>query len=143
MRRCSRCNKDQIDEEFNFKKKSMGLRQRMCRSCTRKLIRNHYYKNRQYYLNKSQRRNKAIRDELRKYVLNNLNSHPCVDCGEKDPIVLEFDHQHSKLDTISNLIRYSKRKIIVEMAKCVIRCANCHRRKTAFENGWHRIKLRL
>ena len=58
----------------------------------------------------------------------------CVDCGEADPIVLEFDHvRGTKQDNVSTLIgrAFSWKRILEEVAKCEVRCANCHRRKTA------------
>ena len=62
----------------------------------------------------------------------------CVDCGEWDPLVLEFDHRGRKSKAVADLVRstVSWKRIEQEMAKCEIRCANCHRRKTARERGW-------
>ena len=68
-----------------------------------------------------------------------LKKHPCVDCGEKDPIVLEFDHLKDKLIEVSRLVQYtSMNKMQNEIEKCEIRCANCHRRKTAIQFGWYK-----
>ena len=64
-----------------------------------------------------------------------LLANPCVDCGETDPIVLEFDHRDpsEKLFSIGNSLGQTWRwqKIKAEIAKCDVRCANCHRRRTA------------
>ncbi len=64
----------------------------------------------------------------------------CMDCGEKDPIVLEFDHRirADKSFDISNALRLgtSIDKILVEMEKCDVVCANCHRRRTALQMNW-------
>lgn len=67
-------------------------------------------------------------------------SHPCVDCGEKDPIVLEFDHRAgTKLFNIGEGGRHrSMHNLKAEIEKCDVRCANCHRRKTWLAN---RIKF--
>lgn len=63
-----------------------------------------------------------------------LSTQSCADCGEKDPIVLEFDHRElkNKFKSIANMLsgHYSWRSIEREISKCDIRCANCHRRKT-------------
>ena len=69
-----------------------------------------------------------------------LKKHPCVDCGEKDPVVLEFDHSKDKLIEVSKLVRNvsSIDKMREEIEKCKIRCANCHRRKTAIQFGWYK-----
>lgn len=62
-------------------------------------------------------------------------THPCVDCGEPDPIVLDFDHRDPKKKkfTIGNLtgFRVTIKELQDEIAKCDIRCSNCHRRKTS------------
>lgn len=73
-------------------------------------------------------------------VLAYLKEHPCVDCGENDPIVLEFDHVRDKLLPVSVLVnnRVSWDMIMAEIEKCEVRCANCHRRKTTRELKWWR-----
>lgn len=66
-----------------------------------------------------------------------LIEHPCVDCGENDPVVLEFDHiRDKKAFTIGSCLHYDWSKIENEIAKCEIRCSNCHKRKTAREQNW-------
>ena len=71
-----------------------------------------------------------------------LLSHPCIDCGESDPIVLQFDHvRGKKLYNISQAVCGSKLRwqtVLSEIAKCDVRCANCHTRKTAKESGWRK-----
>lgn len=77
---------------------------------------------------------KRQRIRTRQQLLEFLSLHPCVDCGEKDPIVLEFDHRipDKKFKQISRMLsgHYSWSTILKEIEKCDIRCANCHRRKT-------------
>lgn len=72
-----------------------------------------------------------------------LKEHPCVDCGESDIVVLEFDHvAGEKKRAISEMVLrgYSMTTIQVEIDKCVVRCANCHRRATASRAGYWRHK---
>jgi hypothetical protein len=74
-------------------------------------------------------------------VLEYLLKNPCVDCGEADPVVLEFDHQGGKTANVSDGIRHgwSLKRIMEEIAKCNVRCANCHRRATAKAFGSYRL----
>lgn len=65
--------------------------------------------------------------------------HPCIDCGETNPIILEFDHvTGDKQFNISNVARegYGMKRLKDEIAKCEVRCANCHRKKTYERSGW-------
>ena len=69
----------------------------------------------------------------RMWVWSYLLDHPCVDCGENDIRVLEFDHRdpQQKHGGISRMVadRCSIDKISAEVEKCDVRCANCHRRR--------------
>tara|TARA_R110001583_G_C5432044_1_gene388950 strand:+ start:131 stop:418 length:288 start_codon:yes stop_codon:yes gene_type:complete len=55
----------------------------------------------------------------------------CVDCGEKDSIVLDFDHvRGEKVGSIADMgSSHSISSLKKEMRKCEVRCANCHRRR--------------
>ena len=70
--------------------------------------RRHYVDNKPYYIEKSRRRNRRIRIELRAKLVAYLFEHPCVDCGEDDPVVLDSDHVgDDKTATISDLVRWT------------------------------------
>jgi hypothetical protein len=73
-------------------------------------------------------------------VLDRLRS--CQDCGIADPIVLPFDHQRSKSKDIGWLVSSGCRGSLVtaELDKCDVRCANCHRRRTARLGNWYRLR---
>lgn len=83
---------------------------------------------------------KRARRRNHEFILRYLKEHPCVDCGEDDPVVLEFDHvkgeKEASVTFLGNQCRPIK-TIKAEIAKCEVRCANCHRRKTvAAVNGF-------
>lgn len=79
------------------------------------------------------------RIENRRIVLAYLATRACVDCGNPDPVVLEFDHRDpkQKLGAVSMMVM-SKRwaRVRAEIEKCEVRCVNCHRRKTARDYRW-------
>jgi hypothetical protein len=57
----------------------------------------------------------------------------CVDCGyNAHHIALDFDHKDptEKRFSISQKMQKSKAQLLIEIDKCVVRCANCHRIKT-------------
>ena len=72
-----------------------------------------------------------------------LTKHPCIDCGEDDIIVLDFDHRDAatKDKGVSVLARSGKswKRVEAEIAKCEVRCSNCHRRKTAKQFGYYKL----
>lgn len=66
----------------------------------------------------------------RNYVDQILKNSSCIDCGNTDPRVLEFDHVRGiKIGHISHGIRsaWNLNKLKDEINKCEIRCCNCHR----------------
>jgi hypothetical protein len=74
------------------------------------------------------------------YVLRYLIEHPCVDCGQDDPVILEFDHVGEKTATIARLVSDGAKLDILaeEMSRCEVVCVNCHRRRTARRARWRR-----
>jgi len=85
---------------------------------------------------------RARRGDAKRRVLAYLLEHPCVDCGERDPVVLDFDHTRArKVANVSALVvdGYDWAVIAAEIAKCVVRCANCHRRQEARKRGYFRL----
>ena len=83
----------------------------------------HYEKNKKKIIARSYERTKRHRKRM---------SH-CVDCGETEDVLLDFDHvKGEKRANISDMIYqgYSIKSIKDEIRKCEVRCANCHRRKT-------------
>jgi hypothetical protein len=67
-------------------------------------------------------------------VLNRLRNVPCMDCGVRyPPCAMDFDHRDgsSKRAAVSRMIgRAGRPRILEEVAKCDIVCANCHRLRT-------------
>ena len=100
--------------------------------------REHYLANKQRYVEQARARKQVLRRERTAYLLDFFSSRPCVDCGEQDPVVLEFDHLDAgaKRFEIGSALAYRAWKDIrAEMEKCEVVCANCHRRRTAERRG--------
>jgi hypothetical protein len=89
-------------------------------------------------------RKQALLHERTVYLIEYFATHPCVDCGEADPVVLEFDHLDpgAKSFNIGQSLPYrSWASVIDEIAKCEVVCANCHSRREARRKGSLRAVL--
>lgn len=141
---CFSCSSEVDKSNFGVNKSRRDGLQTQCRAC-KKLGQNKWYRN-----NKTRhvadvakrRRNAEI--EIIKYIINFLQRHPCVDCGEANPVVLEFDHvRGNKRGSICDLIRRGCgwNTVSAEIQKCEVRCCKCHRIKTARQFGYRKMLL--
>jgi hypothetical protein len=134
LKLCPKCQMRLPIHEFPVRSIKRPRPNAYCKPCQRIYSQQHY-KCHAYQHNLRRRENqRRYKVRNRKLMDEYLVGKVCIDCGESDPIVLEFDHvRGSKVDDISTLIcrAFSWKRIEEEIAKCVIRCANCHRRKTA------------
>ena len=109
----------------------------------RAATRAHYYKHKPIYKARAKAHKNKTKVAVRDWLCQYLMSHPCVDCGERDIVVLGFDHKNprTKLFVISNFRSKTLLAVIAEVAKCDVRCANCNRRKTHYAS--HRMRWYL
>ena len=141
-RKCYRCGEVKPIAEFAWRRRSKGQRDSFCRPCRSAYGKEHYAKNRQRYIDQAQRVKQRLRRERTLHLLEFFKTHPCVDCDERDPVVLEFDHVREKSFSIGlDLTDRKWQTILEEMKKCEVVCANCHRRRTARRRGALRIVL--
>lgn len=144
-KRCSYCSKVKLITDFWKNSTREDKHQSLCREC-QKYIAKKYYKNKNHK-KKHAKTVKTLKISKIKFLKNVLKDylvrHPCVDCGERDPNVLEFDHvsKEKKNKTISAMVLsgIAWEKILREIEKCVVRCANCHRKRTFKQFGWKRV----
>ena len=103
---------------------------------------------RQYYAsrsNEAKARKVLLQKKRRINIVKTIQSYKeekgCVDCGFNNPYALDFDHRDKDLKTfsigtaVSNA--WSIERIMVEVNKCDVRCANCHRIRTASQFNWN------
>jgi hypothetical protein len=139
---CTKCKKLQSVREYNWRNSNAGRRHSFCKKCHSNYRRNHYLLNRDKYLKKARNWNRNQTIKLRSYIADYLSSHACVDCGQRDIRVLDFDHTDQKKMGICAMIRncHSINSIKLEISRCQVRCANCHRIKTFISrNFWKNI----
>ena len=139
------CGRELDVTEFHWRNKTKGMRIARCRECASIWSKNHYRKNTEMYVKKAAKWNSCQADLLVKKVLDYLLTHPCVDCGETDRVVLQFDHvRGNKIADLGYIIsvgRWGWEKAQEEIDKCQVRCANCHTRKTAKQFRWRKYLL--
>lgn len=134
-KRCGVCFELLPLESFHRRTASSDGRQSRCKEC----LKAWYGANKEQHIADVTRlktlRTQDNRRRLREYLL----AHPCVDCRESDLRVLDFDHRDRSLKRgmVSQMV-YSAGwpRIAAEVALCDVRCANCHRRRTAQQLGY-------
>ena len=86
----------------------------------------YYLKNKEKYTNACRKRRKNYQD----WILEIKQSLECSECPEKHPAVLDFHHVDEKENSICNMVssRVPKKIILAEIEKCIVLCANCHRK---------------
>ena len=141
-RKCYRCGELKPIGEFAWRRKAKGQRDSFCRPCRSAYGKEHYLANRQRYIDQAAVVKRRLRHERTLALIEYFRTHPCVQCGEPDPVVLEFDHVRDKgFDIGQNLLDYRWEAIVEEIEKCEVVCANCHRRRTAQRRGAVRVVL--
>jgi hypothetical protein len=138
---CSSCGEERDSEkDFSWRYKDRGIRQPRCKYCQSELSKLHYRNNKRIYNERTRTHKAQVLTENMSRISSYLSTHPCVDCGQEDMHLLEFDHVNGqKSRDISDLFTwgFNWSTIEAEIEKCEVRCANCHRIKTIEQgNGW-------
>lgn len=97
----------------------------------KRYLKKHYRDNKQYYFDKKNRRIK----EAIAFVNQIKEGKVCADCMTPyPPYVMDFDHREGKMKDrcISLMVRMgvSHERMLEEIKKCDLVCANCHRERT-------------
>lgn len=125
---CTKCKRELPISEFRWKNKTKGIHHSQCKDCQKAQEKVHYQE--------SKERRDAVRATADTQKLNNLGiidnakACGCRKCGEKRPYVLDFHHRDPsvKEGTINHMLKSSSfEKLMEEINKCDVLCANCHR----------------
>lgn len=138
MKKCTICKEEKPKSDFYKNKSRKDGLQNKCKECSSKKTKEHYKDNKQYYLDRS--KDQKLRNK--KFIYNYLLGKVCNDCNQKfPPECMDFDHVNGdKTDSVCRMagMGVSINKLKKEILKCEIRCANCHRIKTAKTHGWYK-----
>ena len=137
---CKKCTEDKPTQEFRPNKRTKTGFQAYCISCDKQFQKDWYQKNKKEHIERARLSNIKIKETNNKFIIDYLKANPCVKCGEKDIVVLDFDHISDKRANVSRLRTCSLNTIKKEISKCQVLCANCHRRKTAKECNSYKLE---
>jgi len=130
LKRCGTCREFKPLTEFNRKSARADGLQEVCRHCNRESSRAYYARNRERHVQVIVERTAMRRAAAKAFLAVYLREHPCVDCGIGDLRVLDFDHRpgDGKRKDVMAMVRegFSIAKLEEEIAKCDVRCRNCH-----------------
>ena len=139
------CKEEKKLEEFNKSKIKPDGFNSICRVCSNDRSKLYYSENTDKHKREVSERTRKVVAKHRKRYYNILKNSSCTDCGTTGVMILEFDHNDDvdKLGTIGAMVHSgcSWKKIEVEMSKCEIKCANCHRERTARQFSWYKDLL--
>lgn len=126
MKICYKCKETKPIDCFS--KKNKNQIQSLCKECNKEYQRNWYKINKDNHIINANKRKKKAREDLKKFIDDLKSTSSCSKCGFSHPATLQFHHVRDKIMEISNMIfkPYSKKKVIEEIKKCIILCANCH-----------------
>lgn len=147
MKLCTKCKASKPLEEFYKNVRSKDGLQHRCIVCVKACEKEAYGND----VRKEQIKSVNSKNSLRNQELfwQYLLRHPCVDCGESNPLTLEMDHvvrlNDGKVKRVSGMLHggFAWRTIEAEIAKCEVRCASCHTIRTAEQNESWRWKRYL
>jgi hypothetical protein len=131
---CCKCKENKLLSLFSKNKSKKDGHNTSCKDCQKSYKDCHYSKNKKTYLD----RKKKNQIKRAKIFYDWLKTESCVDCGNSDIRVLEFDHQRDKSFNIASKIKdMTFETLQKEIEKCEVVCANCHRIRTAVQNNWY------
>ena len=141
LRACRVCGVSKPLIHFPLRSREKETRQWICLACQRIYTKGWYERNRERSVAAAGVRNIARRTWARARA--GVVRRACMDCGETNPLLLDFDHLWDKHADVSYMVHsgQSWKRIETEIDKCEVRCANCHARKTACELGSYRTKV--
>jgi hypothetical protein len=132
MKRCGRCRQTKPLSEFHRCRRRGH--QTWCKPCRKSYDAAYWIRNRER--RRLQKRQNLI-DFYAWYA--SLKAGPCTDCGAVLPsAAMQWDHLpgSEKVAALGELIsRHNRTKVLAEIEKCELVCANCHALRTLARNG--------
>ena len=137
MKKCSRCKEVKEFTAFCKQSRSKDGYQPACKVCMNISWNASRNKKKEHYSLVQQKRQQKVVEQYKIW----KKQQKCVVCHESDESCLDLHHvvSHTKEVDVSDAVyKWSWKRVLTEIEKCVIVCSNCHRKIHA-----GKIKLRI
>jgi len=125
---CTKCGKRKKLANFHRRAKASDGRRPECAKCGCLQSVSYYSRHQKARISATQDRRRAALDWIREL----RETSGCTICDESDPACLDYHHRNPKNKhlSIAEMVRqgYSRERILKEIRKCDVVCANCHRK---------------
>lgn len=130
MKKCCTCHQLKDEVEFNKNRTRRDGLNGICKECSRK-------RSRKYYQEQGEKHRavcaaaRRIASKGRRQRIGDLKrSIGCQvpNCCENEPCALDFHHVGGKKELITKMMGHGWKTILAEIRKCVVVCANDHRK---------------
>ena len=132
MKKCIKCQKNKNENQFHIKSKKSGSLHSQCKQCQSEYQKQHYLNNKTTYKKRSKISNIKYKTNNKMFFDEYKLKKGCLFCDENEPCCLDFHHKDPKTKhrNISSMINssLSRQTIVKEIHKCILVCANCHRK---------------
>lgn len=127
IKTCCTCKKEKDISLFAKNKCKKSGYHYKCKECQKIYKKEHYKKNKKYYMQKVLDRKTLIREKIKEY----KKTLSCIKCGFSHPAALDFHHRDPNEKDFS-IAQWHKtcsnfESVKIEIEKCDVLCANCHR----------------
>lgn len=148
MKTCTKCSEIKLESDYFVRDKSTGRLHAQCKVCYKEHRKSysakHYREYGDAYRERAKLRRARIRRALQNQLIDYMKDKSCSVCNEADIRVLEFDHldRRTKFFSIARAITDGLEwsKILDEMEKCQVLCANCHKKRTSVQFNWFKSR---
>ena len=146
MKTCTRCRTEKPSTEFSSgyrRKDGTATVRAWCKACHRAYSKTHYLETSSPAKRYDGSFDMSLYGKQRLLAfrawMDRLKAGPCADCGDKfHPAAMDFDHvRGKKAKHISNMWSWTHDKVLEELKKCELVCANCHRVRTYLRRQEH------
>lgn len=127
MKKCTKCQEQKENSEFHVNNGHKDKLSSWCKKCAITTAKSHYqFKSK----DNIKRWSKRAKHKLVMIVNQIKSQYQCYFCKEPDACCLDFHHPNQdKIDNVKDILdTKNKPRLFEKINKCIVVCANCHRK---------------